>query len=115
MKSLWFFSYMDVALVHKQGALVLTLASSDRADAAANIKRLLANGVPANISDGAGFSALSLAARSGNAETVAVLLESGASANLPTRDHGNSPLFWASKTGHGTRSALSLFPVSLIT
>ena len=92
---------------------MLTLASSDRADATANIKRLLANGVLANISDGAGFSALSLAA-AGNAETAAVLLESGASANLPARPR-ELAAFWASKTGHGTRSALSLFPVSLIT
>ena len=87
--------------VHKQGALVLTLAASDREDAPALVRRLLDAGVPANISDSAGFSALSLASRGGSVGTVAVLLQAGASANLPTRDHGNPPLFWAARGGHG--------------
>ena len=87
--------------VHKQGALVLTLASSAREDASALIRRLLAAGVPANISDGAGFSALALAARAGMTDTMNVLLDGGASVNLPTRDNGNPPLFWAARAGHG--------------
>ena len=83
-----------------QSGLLLTLASSGRADAASNVARLLRMGVAANTADAQGFTALASAARTGDLAVCEQLLAHGASLSLPTRKSRNPPLFWAAMGGH---------------
>ena len=88
-----------------QASLTLSLAASGRADAASNVRRLLDAGVPPNISDAKGFTALACAVRACDYDTCEVLLERGATVNLPTREASNPPLFW-STTGTARHDAI---------
>ena len=92
----------------QQSALLHWLAGSSRPDAASNVERLLSMDVPTDTRDIHGFTAMASAARVGDASVVKVLLEHGASANLPTRDNENPPLFWAASNGHEAIARLLL-------
>lgn len=64
---------------------------------------LLYDAVDCNIRCDGGLTPLAVAARSGNAVVVAVLLQSGRVADLNARcgDSGRTPLWWAAERNHG--------------
>ncbi len=73
----------------------------------AELQRLLADGADPNAQDEGSWSALILAASSGNARIVELLLAEGADPNLPT-SWGAPPLLWATSNEHADVVALLL-------
>ncbi|MCR9294558.1 MAG: PQQ-binding-like beta-propeller repeat protein [bacterium] len=67
---------------------------------AAEIKRLLALGVPVDQQTEYGATALMFAAGRGHAEVVRILLEAGAEPNLKDRFYSASPMGWAAMKRH---------------
>lgn len=64
---------------------------------------LLYDAVDCNVRCDGGFTPLAVAARSGNAVVVTMLLQSGKVADLNARcgDSGGTPLWWAAERNHG--------------
>jgi ankyrin repeat protein len=67
---------------------------------ATTVKTLLQQGVDVNGAQGDGMTALHWAAANGDGELAALLLESGAKADAPTRIGSYTPLHVAAKEGH---------------
>ena len=81
--------------------LLANVAQSGHPSAAEHVERILAGGATADLPpDSAGFTALALACRVGDAGVARVLLAHGADPHKATRDKGNPPLFWAAAGGH---------------
>ena len=81
--------------------LLANVAQSGHPSAAEHVERILAGGATADLpSDSAGFTALAIACRVGDAGVARVLLAHGADPHKATRDKGNPPLFWAAAGGH---------------
>ena len=83
----------------RQAALLLSVCFRPKPEAATLVAALCERGVPVDIADSSGFTALALAARAGCAPVVQELLARGARWDLATTEHGNPPIFWAAANG----------------
>jgi len=77
--------------------LILWAATRNRVSA---LKELLRHGVDVNTKNELERTALIVAARKGNFETVEALLENGADTEVPNMSTGWRPLHWAARLGH---------------